>query len=200
MRNTIRIINDDDVMKIFHYTKKSLPMHRAIMALGLLAGLRRREIIGLEWRDIIHNSRVQDTLTVRPEVSKNRHRRYVDIPQPLIDILSKLRTTMQILHVPVTPDTPVIVTPNFRAPYTGRACVRVVRNITLAATGTAYTCHELRHTYATRLLKCSNLRIVQQQLGHRNIQTTQIYTHPDRTERLDALRRAFEEGHHTVIF
>jgi integrase/recombinase XerD len=39
--------------------------------------------------------------------------------------------------------------------------------------------HSLRHTYATYLLKASNnnLRLVQQQLGHASIRTTEVYTH-----------------------
>lgn len=39
--------------------------------------------------------------------------------------------------------------------------------------------HSLRHTYASFLLKASkfNLRLVQSQLGHSSIQTTQVYAH-----------------------
>ncbi|GAH75377.1 unnamed protein product, partial [marine sediment metagenome] len=40
-----------------------------------------------------------------------------------------------------------------------------------------YSIHCLRHTYATRLYKASgyNLRLVQKQLGHSSVSTTQVY-------------------------
>lgn len=54
------------------------------------------------------------------------------------------------------------------------------------------TPHTIRHSYASELYRRSrNLRVVQENLGHTSIKTTEVYLHTDLEERRDVYRRHF---------
>ena len=149
------------------------------LLLGLDAGLRLNEITNLsrEWLELHGGGRVQ--INVPGHVNHAAEPRSVPVSGDLGDILEKLvewwsaganaiRNNRFLLSRSAGIDRP---------PHT-RTVSRWIGRLTEAAFAIRVNPHALRHTYATRMLRSSDLRVVQQLLGHRSLKSTEIYTHP----------------------
>jgi len=79
------------------------------------------------------------------------------------------------------------------SPLDQRQVRRIIKREAAAlVAGDSVSPHTFRHTFATHLLTHgADLRSVQELLGHRNVATTQIYTHLTTSE----IRKAYEQSH-----
>jgi len=149
----------------------------SIIALMAYAGLRVSEITRMNINDLNKTSSV---LSVR---GKGEKWRYVPLPPILNELLKQYLTER------LTPKNKKDQYAFFITQFGRRISKRMVQTITektLSALvgrypelqGMTLSAHKLRHSFATDLLKNgTDLRAVQELLGHEDISTTQIYTH-----------------------
>lgn len=160
--------------------------NRCLLLLGIDAGLRLSEMLAVRIGDVWTQGVNVDALTIRDEDAKYGSGRTVDLTNRLKESLDVWSTV--VMEIPCTPGSPLFPGLTHRSVRLSRRQVQnVIGQIGQLAISKHVTPHQLRHHAATRLLKVTNLRVVQQFLGHRSISTTEIYTHPDRVDQKKAL-------------
>lgn len=147
----------------------------AILHVALDAGLRVSEICALEVGDLILDHE-QASLIVRD--GKGHKKRGLRLGAALREHLAAFLTWKGGNGEAVTSRSPLFLSGRGPSPLTRSAVFRIFKANALAAGLPArFSIHSCRHTYASMLYRSSNynIRLVQKQLGHRSIQTTQIY-------------------------
>ena len=140
--------------------------HKLLLSLSYGAGLRVSEVISLKVQDLDF-----DELTVRLKQAKGQKDRISVMPESLV---SDLRN----LVVGKSKNDPVFASER-GGMLTTRTAQKVFENA-LKDSGLKKDAsfHSLRHSFATHLLENgTDVRFVQELLGHQNIRTTQVYTH-----------------------
>ena len=126
------------------------------------SGLRVSELVKLKWKDLELEQKIA---WVRG--GKGSKDRMVILSDALVRKLSVLEHDSEYIF------------PGKNGPLTTRNIQEIVHNIShKAGINKKVTPHTLRHSFATHLLEAGNdIRLIQELLGHSNLQTTQIYTH-----------------------
>lgn len=154
------------------------------------AGLRVGELVQLRANDVIapNCSEIVHSLRLRAEITKGKCERIV----PLTTRLRQGLTAYFDLNRQKLLQEPIPLFAPQGQPFR-QMSIRSIQYMTAAvgrnACGLSVYPHRLRHTFATRLLPVTDLRTVQELLGHRNITTTQRYTHPDQASLAMAINK-----------
>jgi len=159
------VLSPGEVVRLL--TRARSPKHRALLMLLYSAGLRVGEVVRLRPADL---DTERGLLRVRQ--GKGRKDRYTLLARRAVEAVE--------LYLAAFP-TEQWLFPGAREGrhLTTRSAQRVVRRAARAAgIAKAVTAHTLRHSFATHLLeRGTNLRIIQELLGHQSARTTQVYTH-----------------------
>lgn len=159
------VLSREDVRKLL-----SVPMnekHRALLSIIYGCGLRRSEVVALESRDI---DRDRMLLSVRQ--SKGFKDRVVPLSPKMLEMIDSYIKRYKPARYLFEGQYPGSI-------YSVTSVEKVFRQALQAAGITKrITLHGLRHSYATHLLESgTDLRYIQELLGHKSSRTTEIYTH-----------------------
>jgi len=179
-RGRIRLFPENDSLKeriLSQEEEKALLREccghlKPIVKTALETGMRRGEILNLRWSQVDLKNR-----TIKVERTKSGRTRYVAINSSLAKELASLKKTGSVYV--------------FANPETGRPYADVKRAFKGACRRAGIRglrFHDLRHTFATRLVERGvDLITVKELLGHSTVKITERYTHSDRDRKREAV-------------
>jgi len=159
------VLTMEECFRIFSFVDN--PKHKLLLLIGYGAGLRRSEIISLRWADILF-----DEHKIHVKQTKGNKDRIVMLPYSIVAYLQDYRR--------IFPSNDWVFEGQYKGEaLSGRTVQQVMHDAVIkAGLEKKATVHTLRHSFATHLLESgTDIRYIQQLLGHNSINTTMIYTH-----------------------
>jgi excisionase family DNA binding protein len=168
-----RILEYDEEERLF---KESPEYLKPILRVALNTGMRRGEILNLRWKQVDMERRM-----ISVQQTKSGKNRLIPMNDVLFGEFSRLKTLLSRSEV-------VFANPRTGLPYTqvrksfkGACKMAGISNLRF---------HDLRHTFATRLIRAGvDIITVKELLGHFSIRMTQRYTHSNQDQQRMAVAR-----------
>jgi site-specific recombinase XerD len=190
LRRLLGAVERDDVWARQHPGKRE--RDRLLLSLFAYAGLRRSELLGLDWEDVDFEHRL-----IRVRRAKGGRARVVPLHPALLPLL------LDYLEVRGSAaQGPLFVGVQGRrlsATILTQTFLRYVRAAGVSERKRV-TPHTLRHVFASELLRAgANLRQIQELLGHKHLDSTQRYTRVTAHELRGAVKRLRFVGRHAGL-
>lgn len=159
-----KVLDEEDIKNIFSRVEN--PKHRLILYMAYSSGLRVSEVVRIRLTDIHRKS-----MQIRIEQSKGRKDRMVVLSKKVLALMEEYYRQYKPKEY--------LFEGQFGGQYSIRSAQMIFKRFKqLAKVNIKGGIHLLRHSFATHLLEQgADIRLVQQQLGHNSVKTTQIYTH-----------------------
>ncbi|CAB5101539.1 Site-specific tyrosine recombinase XerC [Olavius algarvensis associated proteobacterium Delta 3] len=161
--------------------------NRAIFETMYSSGIRISELSGLNVEDADLAGRVMRVL------GKGNKERIVPIGRTCAEMIRGYRKRL-FTETSIRPDTegPLFLNKN-KGCLSARSIARILEGICRqVGLPMAVSPHAMRHSFATHMLDAgADLRVVQELLGHKNLSTTQRYTHIS----IDRLMKTYDKAH-----
>lgn len=173
------VLSRDEVKNVLKATGNL--KHRALLSLIYSCGLRIGEVLNLKLKDLDKKRKL-----IRIEQAKGRKDRYVPYSEKIMRLLREY-------YIHFKPKI-YLFEGQFGGQYSERSAALVLKGCVLRCRlRKRVTLHTLRHSYATHLLEGgTDLRYIQEILGHSSPKTTMIYTHVS-SRKLSEIPSPFDE-------
>lgn len=160
-----KILSEKEVVKILNILDNE--KHKTILCLTYSAGLRVGEVVNLKCENID-----SDRMLIRVDQGKGRKDRYTLLSETALKQLQKYYQLYK-------PSDWIFPGAKEGKHLSERTVQRVFKNACKKAKITKdVSVHSLRHSFAIHLLeRGTDLRYIQELLGHNNSKTTEVYTH-----------------------
>jgi site-specific recombinase XerD len=164
-----KVIDQRDIKKMLSVTTNI--KHRVMLGLCYGMGLRVSEIVHIKIEHIDSKR-----MTVLIASSKGKKDRYVNLPETVLHDL-------RLYYKEYKPKT-YLFEGQDGGMYSIRSVQAVFKNaLQKAGIRKKIGIHSLRHSYATHLMEYgTDISLIQKLLGHKDIKTTQIYTHVSKAQ------------------
>ena len=182
-------LNYEEMNKIFESIKTDTPLgirNRCIVELLYDTGIRVSELVNIKLEDI---DKEKQTILI---FGKGKKERIVYFGDYLSEILNLYLTKSRNELIKEEQNSYLILNANGKKITTRGIELIIDQVVNEAAIKHKISPHVLRHTFATHMLNGgSDIKTVQQLLGHESLSTTGIYTHITN----DVLRSAYLKNH-----
>lgn len=163
--------------------------NRAIFFLGLGSGMRISEIASLTIKDVMPHGELLEEIVLEKHSTKSKRSRTIFITQQAFEILQdyidqRMEAEELDLNSPLFPSQK-----NPKKPLSPNAATKLLKKMFEDAGVGNASSHSMRRTHGDTLRRNgADLKLIQDQLGHANIQTTAIYFGISDEERKGAIR------------
>ncbi len=164
----------------------------AMALLMLDAGLRVGEVVQLKISDLIYENVPVSGILVRREIAKRQSERVVKVTLHLSLAIEQMWNFVW-QQDGRAPDSNAFYSSRRKERLSYQNVELIIKAAGKRALHRDISPHTLRHTFATRLMRKANIRVVQELLGHKRLSSTQIYTHPDQEDKDRAIEK-MQEG------
>jgi integrase/recombinase XerD len=174
------VLSKGEIKSLIDVTKNT--KHKTLLIMVYSCGLRRSEVMNLRLSDVDSKRKL---IIIRN--SKGKKDRIVPISDKIINLLREYYKAYK-------PKTWLFEGQEKGVQYSVTSMAKVLKkSCRSAGISKPVSLHWLRHSYATHLMESgTDIRIIQELLGHKSSKTTEIYTHVS-TKTIQNIKSPFDE-------